>query len=174
MKHPMQLVRDFEGRAKKRFGQHFLISEGIIDRICGDSSLDALNRVVEIGPGLGVLTQRLVEAVEQVVAVELDPDMVDFIQHRFGDRPGFQLHHLDAGKVTDWARYWVMRAGVWSPTFPQCGDENRDDDAPRAWDLFSLSVMLQKGWPSECWLLRAVGNGVPYQSFARQGRKSVE
>ena len=116
MTHPSQLLRQFQGRAKKRYGQHFLMSEGVVERICAGAELSSTSRVLEIGPGLGVLTGRLLQEAAQVVAVELDPDMVAFLKERFGSN-GPELHHCDAGKIEDWSSLlpgagWVVVANL--------------------------------------------------------------
>jgi 16S rRNA (adenine1518-N6/adenine1519-N6)-dimethyltransferase len=62
-------------RAKKRFGQNFLHDRQVVDRILAAADLQATDRVFEIGPGLGVLTERLLAAAGEVVIVEIDRDL---------------------------------------------------------------------------------------------------
>lgn len=62
-------------RARKRFGQHWLRSDRILAAIVAAAALEASDRVLEIGPGTGVLTRRLLAAAASVVAVELDWDL---------------------------------------------------------------------------------------------------
>ena len=61
--------------ARKRFGQHFLADEGVIDAIVREIAPRAGQPMVEIGPGLAALTQPLVERVGQLTVVELDRDL---------------------------------------------------------------------------------------------------
>jgi 16S rRNA (adenine1518-N6/adenine1519-N6)-dimethyltransferase len=73
-------------RAKKSFGQHFLTNEGIAQRIAG--SLTTVNgslgsNVLEIGPGKGMLTKYLLEKDLNLLVVEADDDMVDYIHRNF-------------------------------------------------------------------------------------------
>ena len=63
-------------RPRKRFGQHFLIERGIIDAILASLALQPADRVVEIGPGLGALTQPLLERLPRLTVVEIDRDIV--------------------------------------------------------------------------------------------------
>jgi 16S rRNA (adenine1518-N6/adenine1519-N6)-dimethyltransferase len=58
-------------------------------------------RVLEIGPGLGILTEALLQAGAQVLAVELDPEMAAGIRERLGEQPGLQLIEADAAEA-DW------------------------------------------------------------------------
>ena len=94
--HPKELLRQLEQRARRRFGQHFLNDDGIIRRIVSGAHLSPGMRVVEIGPGLGVLTEALVGAGAQVTAVELDRDLAQFIRERY---PMVDLIEADAARV---------------------------------------------------------------------------
>ncbi len=64
-------------RAKKRLGQNFLIDENAIETILDTSDITKEDIVVEIGPGLGFVTEHLVKLAKKVYAVELDEDMVN-------------------------------------------------------------------------------------------------
>ncbi|MEM1289972.1 MAG: 16S rRNA (adenine(1518)-N(6)/adenine(1519)-N(6))-dimethyltransferase RsmA [Cyanobacteria bacterium P01_H01_bin.162] len=65
----------FSAKPRKKFGQHWLKSEPILAQIVAAAELQASDRVLEIGPGTGILTQRLVKQAQHVVAVELDYDL---------------------------------------------------------------------------------------------------
>ena len=73
---PQQLVREYQFRFKKRFGQNFISDKNLLDSIARDAHLDAGDWVIEIGPGLGTLTSALAAHVERVIAVEVDRDLV--------------------------------------------------------------------------------------------------
>ena len=82
--------------ARKRFGQHWLRDQSVLQRIIEAADLHSNDRVLEVGPGRGALTQRLLEAgVSAVHAVELDRDLVAGLQERFGSHQGFSLHQGD-------------------------------------------------------------------------------
>jgi len=84
-------------RARKRFGQHWLVDEGVLHRIVAAAELSAADTVLEVGPGRGALTERLLDtAAQSVAAVELDRDLVLGLQERFGSNPRFQLIAGDA------------------------------------------------------------------------------
>lgn len=85
-------------RARKRFGQNFLHDPGVIQRI-----IDAVNpkpgeTLVEIGPGLGALTEHLYRAAGGLHVVELDRDLVARLEQRYAEASGFQVHSSDALK----------------------------------------------------------------------------
>ena len=71
-------------RTRKRFGQNFLIDEGVIDRIVSAVGLKDSDRVLEIGPGSGAITSRLHEiAEENYTAIEIDRDLVRLLGDRY-------------------------------------------------------------------------------------------
>jgi len=63
-------------RAKKRLGQNFLVDENIIKKIIDTADLSADETVIEIGAGLGFVTERLAQHVKKIIAIELDDDAV--------------------------------------------------------------------------------------------------
>jgi len=83
-------------RARKRFGQHWLRDEGVLDRILAAAELSGDDTVLEVGPGRGALTERLLASpVAAVQAVELDRDLVAGLRQRFGVDPRFSLTEGD-------------------------------------------------------------------------------
>lgn len=83
-------------RAKKELGQHFLVDENILGVIGRLAEVDDADVVLEIGPGLGVLTTYLAERVAQVYAVELDASLGPQLVERLAGRPNVQLRFGDA------------------------------------------------------------------------------
>jgi 16S rRNA (adenine1518-N6/adenine1519-N6)-dimethyltransferase len=84
-------------QARKRFGQHWLTDPQVLDRIVVAAELQSGERVLEIGPGRGALTERLLaSAAAAVVAVELDRDLLAGLEQRFGSDPRFRLIGGDA------------------------------------------------------------------------------
>ena len=69
---------------RKRFGQHFLTDEGLIADIVRRIAPQPSDRLVEIGPGLGALTQPLLERCGHITVVELDRDLIAYWQQRSG------------------------------------------------------------------------------------------
>ena len=86
-------------RAKKKLGQHFLVDENILGVIGRLAELDEDDVVLEIGPGLGVLTTYLADRVAQVYAVELDPSLGPELTERLAGRPNVELRFGDALKL---------------------------------------------------------------------------
>lgn len=72
--------------AKKSYGQHFLHDRSVVKKIIAAAELAPGDRVLEIGPGTGVLTEALVNTGAHVVAIEADRDLIDGLQKKFGDQ----------------------------------------------------------------------------------------
>lgn len=70
-------------KAKKYLGQNFLKSEMVLKKICQVANLSSEDIVLEIGPGKGVLTKKLLEKTSKVLAVEKDLDLVKLLQNKF-------------------------------------------------------------------------------------------
>ena len=67
----------------QRLGQHFLIKGSILERIAVAVCPNPVDLVIEIGPGRGALTERLLSRAQRVVAIEIDPFLVDYLRGRF-------------------------------------------------------------------------------------------
>jgi 16S rRNA (adenine1518-N6/adenine1519-N6)-dimethyltransferase len=94
------MLRESEFRPRKRLGQNFLIHKNVIESIVRLLEVAPQDEVVEIGPGLGFLTRRLVETAKRVWAVEIDAALVDRLRRSpLGSHPAFRLIHGDILKV---------------------------------------------------------------------------
>lgn len=85
-------------RARKRFGQHFLVDAGVIDAILRAIAPGPSDTVVEIGPGQGALTESLARAAGHLHLVELDRDLAAALQNRWHDSANVTVHEADALK----------------------------------------------------------------------------
>ena len=106
----------------KSLGQNFLHDANQLERIAAAAELTAADKVLEIGPGLGPLTELLLKKAGQVLAIELDGRLVDFLQEHYTAQladdasPQLELHHDDALKFLqreprDW-RDWKLVANL--------------------------------------------------------------
>jgi 16S rRNA (adenine1518-N6/adenine1519-N6)-dimethyltransferase len=106
---PRALLRRHGLRAKKSWGQNFLIAEGVYRAIVDAAIAGDDDWVVEIGAGLGTLTMRLAERVPEgrVVAVERDPDLVKVLEAELGHLDNVEVHPANAltydlGAIARW------------------------------------------------------------------------
>lgn len=86
-------------RANKKLGQNFLINESIIYDIVKKANVTKEDLVIEIGPGLGSLTKELINNAKKVIAIELDPNMIDILKSRFGIFDNFEVIYGDVLKI---------------------------------------------------------------------------
>jgi len=94
------LLRQFGLKAKKRLGQHFLVDEGILGCILSAAELSQEDIVVEVGPGLGMLTKRLAEMAGKVIAVELDSKLASTLAKKLASFPNVSIIHGDILKIS--------------------------------------------------------------------------
>lgn len=79
----------------KALGQHFLTDRSVVNRIVGAAELSRDDVVVEVGPGLGVLTERLVESAGRLIAVELDSELGARLREKLADAANLTLVQAD-------------------------------------------------------------------------------
>src|SRR5688572_8471654 len=91
-----QVLTDRGIQLTKSLGQNFLHDSNQLARIAALGELTAADHVLEIGPGLGPLTEVLLDSGAHVFAIEKDRRLIEFLQERFGNRANFELLHDDA------------------------------------------------------------------------------
>ncbi|MFW5825282.1 MAG: 16S rRNA (adenine(1518)-N(6)/adenine(1519)-N(6))-dimethyltransferase RsmA [Marinobacter sp.] len=85
-------------QARKRFGQNFLHDPGVIERIVRSIHPKPDDHLVEIGPGLGALTEELLSVNPRLQVVELDRDLIPVLRTKFFNYPELRIHEADALK----------------------------------------------------------------------------
>ena len=93
------LMKKYNISANKDLGQNFLIDDNVIENIVEAAEINEKDCVIEIGPGLGTLTSRLVEKAGKVIAIELDKKMLQILNDRFALYNNFSLINEDVLKV---------------------------------------------------------------------------
>lgn len=83
-------------QARKRFGQNFLQDPGVIERIVRVINPKPDDAMVEIGPGLGALTEEILAANPRLQVIELDRDLVPVLRTKFFNYPDLRIHEADA------------------------------------------------------------------------------
>ena len=94
-----QILEMYKIRANKDLGQNFLIDDNVVQKIIDSANIDENDLIIEIGPGLGVLTNRLLSKCNYVVAIELDKKMVNIISDRFRGENNLEIINEDILKV---------------------------------------------------------------------------
>ena len=93
------LLNEFEAAPDKRYGQNFLISERVVENIADNCGASEKDGILEIGPGMGVLTQKLCERYKKVVSVEIDNKMVSILGKTMAEYGNFTLISNDILKT---------------------------------------------------------------------------
>ena len=88
-------LRRHQLAARKQLSQNHLADGAVLERIIAVAGIAPGERVVEVGPGIGILTAELLRAGAQVTAVELDPRLAAHLAARFADEPGLRLVEAD-------------------------------------------------------------------------------
>ena len=91
-----QLIAELDIRPSKALGQNFLIDQNIRDIIIRNADVRPDETVIEIGPGLGALTEDLFKQARRLIAIEKDARLAEYLRHRF---PGIELIQGDAVKI---------------------------------------------------------------------------
>jgi len=89
------LLRRNELHARKSLGQHFLVDSAVLSKILETAGLTANDLVMEIGPGIGVLTGELVKSAGWVIAVELDKDLAGLLEQTLLPAQNFSVINRD-------------------------------------------------------------------------------
>ncbi len=93
------ILKKYNIRANKKLGQNFLIDDDAINKIVSSAKINKDDLVIEIGPGLGTLTSKLLEKARRVIAIELDEKMIKILTDRFKLYNNFTLINEDILKV---------------------------------------------------------------------------
>jgi len=95
----------------KSKGQNFLLDESYCDSMVQVARLTPDDVVVEIGPGFGVLTEKLIATGARVIAVELDKKLIPYLENRFKDSMNFKLIEGDILRMTKSGELWGIVGG---------------------------------------------------------------
>jgi 16S rRNA (adenine1518-N6/adenine1519-N6)-dimethyltransferase len=96
----LQLLEKEGLRARHSLGQNFLVNPGIVDKIIAAGKIEKNDHLLEIGPGLGMLTGKLLDVSDHVTAVEKDLRLFQILQKNFAGRTNLQLINADILKTS--------------------------------------------------------------------------
>lgn len=91
----IQILQKYDFHFRKKFGQNFLIDEHVLDKIVEAADVGSEDFVLEIGPGIGTLTQCLCEHARKVLAVEIDPKLIPILEETLSDYDNVDIVHGD-------------------------------------------------------------------------------
>jgi len=95
MESPLKILKRHRIRPVKRLGQSFLVDNNITTRIVNVSKIDRDDTVVEIGAGLGAMTSMIAERAKKVIALEIDPKLVNVLNEEMKEISKIEIIHTD-------------------------------------------------------------------------------
>lgn len=94
-----QIIKKYEFNFKKNFGQNFLVDERVLDKIVNAADINENDLVIEVGPGIGTLTQAMAKRAGKVVSVEIDKTLVPILGELLEDYNNVEIINEDILKV---------------------------------------------------------------------------
>ncbi len=98
-KNTAEIIQKYQFNFQKKFGQNFLIDSNILDKIVQSAGVTKEDCVLEIGPGIGTMTQYLAEAAREVVAVEIDKNLIPILKDTLSEYDNVTVINEDILKV---------------------------------------------------------------------------
>ena len=98
-KNTIEVIQKYQFAFQKKFGQNFLIDPHVLDKIIGAAGVTKEDMVLEIGPGIGTMTQYLAEAAREVVAVESDNNLIPILKETLAEYDNVTVINEDILKV---------------------------------------------------------------------------
>ena len=98
-KYTIEVLQKYNFAFQKRFGQNFLIDTHVLDKIIDSAQITKDDFVLEIGPGIGTMTQYLAEAAREVAAVEIDKTLLPILDDTLKDWDNVTVINNDILKV---------------------------------------------------------------------------
>jgi 16S rRNA (adenine1518-N6/adenine1519-N6)-dimethyltransferase len=92
MTTPKEIINKYEIKPRKKLGQSFLLDRNIIRKIAAAADISADDIVIEIGSGIGVLTEDLARIAGKVIAVEIDPKLVEVLKEKLAPCSNTEIH----------------------------------------------------------------------------------
>ena len=99
VKKTNEIMVQFGLHAKKNFGQNFLVVQQTVNDIIDYSNIDSDSVIIEIGPGIGALTDVLLDRFKKVICFEIDKSLIEPLKDTFSDKQNFEIYNEDILKV---------------------------------------------------------------------------
>lgn len=98
-KNTIEVLQKYHFNFQKKYGQNFLIDPHVLDKIIGESGIEKEDMILEIGPGIGTMTQYLAEAAREVVAIEIDKNLIPILEDTLSEYKNVTVINQDVLKV---------------------------------------------------------------------------
>ena len=147
----VEIMRRFDIQMKKSLGQNFLIEPRMLEKMIEAGQVDADTTVIEIGPGIGALTQYLAHHAKQVLAFEIDQRFVGILQETLADCDNVQVVHQD-----------ILSVDFSSPEYAWLQDQSR-----------LVVVANLPYYITTPIIMRLIESNLPFQSLVMMMQKEV-
>ena len=147
----VEIMRRFDIQMKKSLGQNFLIEPRMLEKMIEAGQVDADTTVIEIGPGIGALTQYLAHHAKQVLAFEIDQRFVGILQETLADCDNVQVVHQD-----------ILSVDFSSPEYAWLHDQSR-----------LVVVANLPYYITTPIIMRLIESNLPFQSLVMMMQKEV-
>lgn len=107
----IEIIQKYQFAFQKKFGQNFLIDQHVLEKIIGAAGVAKEDMVLEIGPGIGTMTQYLAENARQVVAVEIDKNLIPILEETLSGYDNVTIINEDILKLDIKALAWEHNDG---------------------------------------------------------------
>ena len=98
-KNTIEVLQKYNFNFQKKFGQNFLIDTGILEEIIDSAGITQDDMILEIGPGIGTMTQYLCESARHVIAVEIDTNLIPILKDTLSEYDNVKVINDDILKV---------------------------------------------------------------------------
>lgn len=126
--------------AKKYLGQNFLIDKTVLDKIVETADLQKNDQAIEIGPGLGILTQELLQKTKHITTIELDPNFIPILKENLKEYKNLTILNQDALQFSPQLKNYKVIANIpYNITSPLINLFLRAENKP-----ISMTILVQK------------------------------
>ena len=101
LKKTNEILKKYNITANKRYGQNFLIYDNVLESIVEKANINENDLVIEIGPGLGNLTEYILDRAKFTILIEIDNNMINILNDRFSRKNNYMLLNEDVMKITE-------------------------------------------------------------------------
>jgi len=95
----LEIIKKYNFHIKKGYGQNFLTDQHVINKIIAGANVDETDLVIEIGPGIGGLTERLASQARHVIAIEIDKSLIPILEDNFSEYSNIEILNQDILKT---------------------------------------------------------------------------
>jgi len=141
----LELVKKHGLWAKKYLGQNFLVNSGALKKIVETAGISKNDHIVEVGPGLGVLTKELAKLAKKVTSIELDKSFFPILKESLGEYKNIEILHQDALRfIPPKTKYKVVANIPYNITSPLINHFLQAENKPESMTLLVQDEVAEK------------------------------